>query len=130
MSSFSIHLSNPLLTLQRAPITTGTTCTFLISHILPISLFKSLYFSTFFYSFSFTLLLAGTAMSTIRQTLSFLSITAVSGLPCFDRIVTLYIYVAEKFDFVIFYGTFWNVVIPFFTVFKVMSLAQIPMKLF
>jgi len=48
---------------------------------------------------------------------------------CFNHIVTLYIYVPEKFDFVIIYGTFWNVVIPFYKVFKVIFLAQIPMNL-
>ena len=46
--SFSIHLSNPLVTLPRAPITTGTTSTILSFHNLPISIFKSWCFSTFF----------------------------------------------------------------------------------
>ena len=49
--SFPIHLSNPLVTLPRAPITTGTTSTILSFHSLPISLFKSWYFSTFSLSF-------------------------------------------------------------------------------
>ena len=60
--SFSIHLSNSLLTLPRAPITTGTTSTFLRFHNLPISLFKSWYFSTLSLSFSSTLTSAGTAL--------------------------------------------------------------------
>ena len=52
--SFSIHLSNPLVTLPRVHITTGTTSIILSSHNLPIFLFKSWYFSTF--SFLFPLL--------------------------------------------------------------------------
>ena len=50
--SFPTHLSNPLVTLPRAPITTGTTSTILSFHSLPLSLFKSWYFSTFSLSFS------------------------------------------------------------------------------
>ena len=78
--NFSIHLSNPLVTLPRAPITTGTTSTILSFHNLPISLFKSWYFSTFSLSFSPTLTSAGTAMLMIIPFHSFLSITIMSGL--------------------------------------------------
>ena len=53
--NFSVHLLNPLVTLSRAPITTGMTSTILSFHNLPISLFKSWYFSTF--PFLFPLLL-------------------------------------------------------------------------
>ena len=79
--SFSIHLSNPLVTLLRAPITTGTTSTILSFHSLLISLFKSWYFSTFPLSFYPTFTSAGTAMSMIIPFCSFLSITIImSGL--------------------------------------------------
>ena len=49
--SFPIHLSNTADTLPRAPITTGIISTFLNFHNLPISFFKSWYFSTFFFLF-------------------------------------------------------------------------------
>ena len=53
--SFSIHLSNPLVTLPRAPITTGMSSTLLSFHNLPISL--SLQILVFFHFFPFFLLL-------------------------------------------------------------------------
>ena len=49
--SFPIHLSNTADTLPTAPITTGKISTFLNFHNLPISFFKSWYFSTFFFLF-------------------------------------------------------------------------------
>ena len=53
--SFSIHLSNPLVTLPRPPITTETISTFLSFHNLPISLFSSWYFFTFLFPSSLLL---------------------------------------------------------------------------
>ena len=48
LPSFLIHLLNSFLTLPKGSITTNTTSTILSSHNLPISLFKSGCFSTFF----------------------------------------------------------------------------------
>ena len=79
MLSFPIHLSNSAETLPRAPITTGTISTFLNFHNLLISFFKFWYFSSFSFSFYFTLTSAGTAISIIMPFCFFLSITSRSG---------------------------------------------------
>ena len=78
MPNFPIHLSNSSEILPRAPITTGTVSRFLNFHNLLISFLKSWYFSTFF-SFSSTLISAGTAVSIIISFCSFLPITIRSG---------------------------------------------------
>ena len=64
------HLINPLVTVPRAPITTGIIVTF-IFHSLFSSLARSIYLSFLSLSFNFTLWLAGIAKSTILQVLFF-----------------------------------------------------------
>ena len=78
--SFSIHPSVSFTTVPRAPITTCTTCTIFIPYNIPMSLFQSSYFSTFFFSLCPTLTLVDTAVSMIIPFRSFLSITIMSGL--------------------------------------------------
>ena len=78
--SFSIHLSNSFVTIPRAPITTRTTSTIFSLYNIPISFLQSWYFSTFSFSFSPSLTLAGTAVLMIILFRSFLSIKIMSGL--------------------------------------------------
>ena len=78
--SFSIHLSNPLVTLPRVHITTGTTSIILSSHNLPIFLFKSWYFSTFSLSFPPTLHQRVQQCRWLSPFAFFLSITIMLGL--------------------------------------------------
>ena len=78
--NFSTYPSNSFVTLPRAPITTSKTSTILSFQNLPISLFKSLYFSNFSFSFSPTLTSAGTTISMIILFYSFLSVTTRFGL--------------------------------------------------
>ena len=112
MPSFPIHLSNSAETLPRVPITAGTISTFLNFHNPLISFFDSWYFSTFSFSFFSTLTLAGTAVSIIIPFFSFFSITIRSG-----RLVLLSSYSPECFDLLILCHSFWNMLIPLFTVF-------------
>ena len=77
--SFSIHPSNSFVTLPRALITARTTCTNFSLYNIPMSLFQSSYFSTFFFFYP-TLTLAGTTVSMIILFRSFLSIKIMSGL--------------------------------------------------
>ena len=86
MPSFPIHLSNPAETLPSAPITAGTISTFLNFQNLLISFFKSWYFSTFSFCFSFTITSVGTAISIIIPFCSFLSIIISSGRLAFIRL--------------------------------------------
>ena len=69
-SKSSSPFSNPLVTVQNAPITTGiiVTCLF---HSFFNPLARSRYLSFFSHSFSFILYLAGTAKLTILQVLFF-----------------------------------------------------------
>ena len=110
MPNFPIHLSNSAETLPRVPITARTISTFLNFHNPLISFFESWYFSTF--SFFSTLTLAGTAVSIIIPFSSFLPITIRSG-----RLVLLSSYSPECFDLLILCHSFWNMLIPLFTVF-------------
>ena len=128
MSSFSIQLSNPLVTLPKAPIPAGTTFT---CHI-----------PTFFLSLSSNLdifrhFLILFLLSFYQQTQQFphnansLFLINYSDIwpPCLGHIVTLFIYVPETFGAVIFYGIIWNVVIPLFLVLYFLLLTQIPNNL-
>ena len=72
---FNIHL----VIVPKAPITIGTTVTFMF-HTFFNSLARSRYLSFFPHSFSFILWSAGTAKSTILQFLFFLLIIIRSGL--------------------------------------------------
>ena len=72
-------LTNPLVTVPKAPITIGTIVTFMFRSFFN-SLASSRYLSFFSHSFSFILWLAGTAKSTILQVLFFLLIIIRSGL--------------------------------------------------
>ena len=69
-SKFSRPVSNPLFTVQNAPVTIGmiVTCMF---HSFFNSLAKSRYLSFFSHSLSFILWSVGTAKSTILQVLFF-----------------------------------------------------------
>ena len=86
MPSFPIHLSNSEKTIPGAPITTGTISKFLNVHNLRISFFKSLYLSTFSFSFFSTLTSAGTAIPAIIPFCSFLPITIRSDHLAFSRL--------------------------------------------
>ena len=66
---FPIHPSDFFLKHPRAPITTGRTFTGLSFHNLPVSLFRSWYFSIFSLSFSPIFTSAGAAVSRIIHTL-------------------------------------------------------------
>ena len=78
--SFSIHPSVSFTTVPRAPITTRTTSTIFVPYNVPMSLFQSSYFSTFFFSLYPTLTLVDTAVSMIIPFRSFLLIKIMSGL--------------------------------------------------
>ena len=69
-SIYSRPFNNPLVTVLKAPVTIGTIVTFML-HSLFNSLARSRYLSFFSHSFSFILWSAGTAKSTILQTLFF-----------------------------------------------------------
>ena len=71
-SKSSSPYNNPLVTITKAPITIGTTVTFMF-HRLFNSLARSRYLSFFSHSFSFILWSAETAKSIIFQTVSSLS---------------------------------------------------------
>ena len=78
-SKSSSPLSNPLVTVPKAPITISIIVTFKF-HSFFNSLAKSRYFSFFSHSFSFILWSAGTAKSTSFQIVFFLFIIIWSGL--------------------------------------------------
>ena len=69
-SKSSWPFNNPLVTVQKAPITIGIIVTFMI-HSFFNSLARSRYLSLFSHSFSFILWSTGTAKSTILQILFF-----------------------------------------------------------
>ena len=69
-SKSSRPFNNPLVTVPKAPITIGTTVTFMF-HKFFNSLARSRYLFLFSHSFSFILWSAGTAKSTILQILFF-----------------------------------------------------------
>ena len=69
-SKSSKTFNNPLITVPRAPITIGTTDTFMF-HSFFNSLARSRYLPFFLHSFSFIMWSAGTAKSTILQVLFF-----------------------------------------------------------
>ena len=114
--SFSIHPSNSFVTLPRAPITTGMTSIILSLHNLPISPFKSWYFSTFSLSFSPTLTSAGTALLMIIPFYFFLSSKIMSGLLASITLLHRTLMSQHHFYFFIFYCFFWDVFIPFYRV--------------
>ena len=78
-SKSSSPFNNPLLTVTKAPITTGTIVTFMFYSFFN-SLARSRYLSFFSYSFSFILWSVGTAKTTILQVLFFLLIIIRYGL--------------------------------------------------
>ena len=73
ISKSSSPCTNPLVTVPRAPITSGIIVTFMFHRFFNF-LARSSYLSLFSHSFNFTLWSAGTAKSTILQVLSFLLI--------------------------------------------------------
>ena len=79
ISKSSTPFNNPLVTVPKAPITNGIIVTFMF-HSFFNSLTRSRYLSSFSHYFSFILLSAGTAKSTILQVLFFLLIIFRSGL--------------------------------------------------
>ena len=91
----SSPFNNPLITVPKAPITIGIIVTFMV-HSFFNSLARSRYLSFFSYSFSFILLSAGTAKSTILQLLFFLFIIIRSGLLA-EIIIIIIIYSLEFF---------------------------------
>ena len=76
---FFMYCSNFLLITSSAPVTTGTTSTFFINHILLTCCFNLSYFSIFSCSFTPTLFSPGMAMSSIVHFFSSFSITTLSG---------------------------------------------------
>ena len=78
-SKSSSPFNNPLVTIPKAPITTGIIVTFMFPRFFN-SLARSRYLSFFSHSFSFILWSAGTAKLTILQILFFLLIIIRSGL--------------------------------------------------
>ena len=78
--SFWSHASNLLLTTRSAPTTTVTTSRCLILHSLPISLFRSWYFSIYSLPFSNTLWSQGEPISTMIALLFSFSTITMSGL--------------------------------------------------
>ena len=80
-SKSSRPLNNPIVTVPKAPITTGT-IVILMFHSFFNSLARSRYLSFFSHSFSFIQWSAGTAKSTILQILFFLLLLIIirSGL--------------------------------------------------
>ena len=87
-SKSSSPFSNPLVTVQNAPITIAliVTCMF---HSSFNYLASSRHLSFFSHSFSFILWSAGTAKSTILQVLFFLLIIIRSGLPAEIRFIII-----------------------------------------
>ena len=78
ISKLSCTFTKHLVTVPKAPITTGTTVTF-IFHSFFNSLARSRYLSFFSHSFNFTLLAARTAKSTILYVPYFLWIIIRTG---------------------------------------------------
>ena len=72
--------TNPSLTVPRAPITIAIIVTFIL-HGFFNSLARSRYLSFFSFSVNFTLCLAATAKSTIRQVLFFVDYYKIWGCP-------------------------------------------------
>ena len=94
-SMSSRPFNNPLVIVQKVPITIGTIVTFLF-HSFFNSLPRSRYLSFFSHSFSFILWAAGTANSTILQVLYFLLIIIRSGLLA-EIIIIIIIHSLELF---------------------------------
>ena len=103
-SKSSRPFNNPLVTVQKAPITIGIIVTFMF-HIFFSSLARSRYLSIFSHYFSFILWSAGTANSTILQIFFsfffFVDYYKVwsSGR---DQVIRLYIKVSQEFVCVLF----------------------------
>ena len=79
--SFSVYPPNSFVTLPRTPITAGTASTIFSLHNLPISLFKSSYFSTFSLSFTPTFTSAGIAILLFKMLLPELNVQWLSMRP-------------------------------------------------
>ena len=99
--NLSIHPSNFFCD-TRVPIIIGTPSTILSFHNLPISLFKSWYFSVFSLSFTTTLTSAKTAISLSP----FLANYNYVWSCCLFHVVTLNIDIPQHFYFFIFYCPF------------------------
>ena len=90
ISKSSIPCTNPLVTVTRAPITTGIIITSMF-HSFFNSLARSRYLFLFLRSFNFTLWLAGTAKSTILQVLFFFVDYYKIWLSGRDLVICLYV---------------------------------------
>ena len=122
-SKFSSAFINPLVTVSRAPITTGINVTFMFHNFFN-SLTRSRYLTFFSHSFNIIQWSAETAKATILQFLPlfffFLIITKsvclakISGSVCISKYQRgLYLKIPERFVRLIFQNRFWVVQIPF-----------------
>ena len=124
-SKSSCPCTNPLVTVQIAPITIGIIVTFMF-HSFFNSLARSRYLSLFSHSFNFTLWPAGTAKFTILQVLYFFVYYYKVWSSGRDKAIRLYVKIPEEFECVILQDRFWVVLIRFIRMVKLQFLLQFP----